>query len=44
MDLVGKWQSATQCYVLNIDRGTSLERPNHAIVKHSDLEVRQISI
>lgn len=34
----------TQCYVLNIDRGTSLERPNRATVKHSDSEVRQISI
>lgn len=36
MDFGGKLVAFdTQCYVLNIDRGTSLERPNHEMVKHS---------
>lgn len=33
----------TQIYVLNIDEGTCLYRPNHAMVKPSGSGVRQAS-
>lgn len=34
----------TQYYVLNIVRGTSLESPNHEMVKHPGSGVRQAYI